>query len=103
MRGKKSIRLNGLTKNELSNDISMLELKGVGLAQHTNPNIKVSVYVMLSLGKENSATKNDNKNVEEDAFVPARTRKFSLQKVAVQLMKDLREGQHNLSRLENKI
>ena len=38
MRGKKCIRLTGFNKEKLSNEIIMMEIKGLGLAQDLNPN-----------------------------------------------------------------
>ena len=67
MRGCKCIRFPGFSKEELPNEILIIEIKGLGLSQDLNPNSDAVGYVIFSQGKGDTATGQDD--IEENISI----------------------------------
>ena len=89
IRGVKRARFPGLTKEELPNETSIIKIKGLGLAQNLSPNCSTVVHMMFSQGEgDNDSGVHDDDN--ENVSISAKVGHFILQKVMIELAKDVR-------------
>ena len=84
------MRFPGLTKEECTLPMLVVEIKGLGLGQDLNPNINVVGYVIFSQRKDNnasSATDDDN-----DVSTSVKVRQFMFQKGTIPFDKKIKTG-----------
>ena len=74
-----------------SNEVAIIETKGLGLAQDLNANSDTVGHVMFCQGKSD-ANKTTNDDDNESVSTAVKVRQFMLQKVIMPFVNDLRDG-----------